>query len=43
VVLWVVIFDMLRLCARHLAGKRVPKLSETPHEPSRLVENWVRD
>ena len=43
VVLWVVIFDMLRLSARHLAGKRVPKLSETPHEPSRLVENWVRD
>ncbi len=43
VVLWVVIVDMLRLCVRYLSGKRVPKLSEAPHEPSRLVENWVRD
>ena len=42
-VLWVVIVDMLRLCVRYLTGKRVPKLSEAPHEPSRLVENWVRD
>lgn len=43
VVLWVVIVDMLRLCLRYLAGKPVRKLSEAPHEPSRLVENWVRD
>lgn len=43
VVLWVVVLDMLRMCMRHLAGKPVPKLSETPHEPSRLVESWVRD
>ncbi|MBM3350580.1 MAG: carbon starvation protein A [Betaproteobacteria bacterium] len=43
VVLWVVIVDMLRLCMRYLNGKSVPKLSEAPHEPSRLVENWVRD
>lgn len=43
VVLWVVIVDMLRLCVRYLIGKRVLKLSEVPHEPSRLVENWVRD
>lgn len=43
VVLWVVLIDMLRLCARHLSGKPVLKLSEAPHEPSRLVENWVRD
>jgi len=43
VVLWVVIVDMLRLCVRYLAGKRVPKLSEVPHEPSRMVEDWVRD
>jgi carbon starvation protein len=43
VVLWVVIIDMLRLCMRYLTGKRVLKLSEAPHEPSRLVENWVRD
>lgn len=43
VVLWVVIVDMLRLCMRYLNGKPVPKLAEAPHEPSRLVENWVRD
>lgn len=43
VVLWVVILDMLRLCLRYLSGKPVLKLSEAPHEPSRLVENWVRD
>ncbi len=43
VVLWVVIVDMLRLCVRYLNGKPVLKLSEVPHEPSRLVENWVRD
>ena len=43
VVLWVVIVDMLRLCMRYLAGKPVRKLSEVPHEPSRMVENWVRD
>ncbi len=42
-VLWVVILDMLRMCARHLNGKPVPKLSEAPHEPSQLVEDWVRD
>lgn len=42
-VLWVVILDMLWMCARHLNGKPVPKLSEAPHEPSRMVEDWVRD
>lgn len=43
VVLWVVVLDMLRVCLRCLAGKPVPRISEAPHEPSRLVENWVRD
>jgi carbon starvation protein len=43
VVLWVVILDMVRLCLRYLSGKPVLQLSEVPHEPSRLVENWVRD
>ncbi|MEN6628581.1 MAG: carbon starvation CstA family protein [Sulfuricella sp.] len=42
-VLWLIIFDMLRVCTRHLQGKRVAALSESPHEPSRLVEDWVRD
>jgi len=43
VMLWTIILDMLRVCARHLRGQKVPPLSESPHEPSRLVEDWVRD
>lgn len=43
VVLWVIILDMLRVCARHTKGLAVPPLTESPHEPSRLVEDWVRD
>src|SRR5690606_23901175 len=43
VVLWVVPFDMLRVCARYLAGRPVLPSAETPHVPSRLVEQWVRD
>jgi carbon starvation protein len=42
-VLWVVILDMLRVCYRHLAGKPVAPITESPHIPSRLVEGWVRD
>ena len=42
-VLWVIILDMLRVVARHLRGLPVRPLSESPHEPSRLVEDWVRD
>jgi len=42
-VLWVVILDMLRVCYRHLAGKPVLPLTEAPHTPCGLVENWVRD
>jgi len=41
--LWIIIFDMLRVCSRHLRGKPVPPSTESAHEPSRLVENWVRD
>jgi carbon starvation protein len=41
--LWVIVLDMLRVCARHLAGKPVPPISESPHLPSRLVEEYVRD
>jgi carbon starvation protein len=39
----VVILDMLRVCYRHLAGKKVAPITESPHIPSRLVEGWVRD
>lgn len=42
-VLWVIVLDMLRVSTRHLAGKSVPPVSESPHFPSRLVESYVRD
>ena len=41
--LWLIVFDMLRVCVRFLLGKSVPALTEVPHIPSRLVEEWVRD
>ncbi|WP_435628204.1 carbon starvation CstA family protein [Candidatus Ferrigenium straubiae] len=41
--LWLIVIDMLRVCARHLGGKRVPPLSEAPHYPTRLEEAWQRD
>ncbi|MDD5125533.1 carbon starvation CstA 5TM domain-containing protein, partial [Methylovulum sp.] len=41
--LWLIVFDMLRVCSRYLAGKPVPLLTESPHIPSRLLEDWVRD
>ncbi len=42
-VLWVVIIDMLYLNYKYLVGKPILPLTEVPREPSRLVENWVRD
>jgi carbon starvation protein len=41
--LWLIVFDMLRVCLRYLMGKPVPTLTEVPHIPSRIVEDWVRD
>ncbi|BBL72456.1 carbon starvation CstA family protein [Methylogaea oryzae] len=43
VVTWVLVLDMLRVCYCAANGKEHPPLSETPHIPSRLVEDWVRD
>ena len=43
IVLWVIVFDMLRVSARHISGKPVRPLTESPHIPSRLVEDYVRD
>jgi carbon starvation protein len=42
-ILWLIVFDMVRVCSRYLSGKPVLPISETPYNPSRLVENWVRD
>ncbi|MDP2903192.1 MAG: carbon starvation CstA 5TM domain-containing protein, partial [Methylovulum sp.] len=43
ILLWLIVFDMLRVCARYLVGKPTSPLTESPHSPSRLVEDWVRD
>lgn len=43
VVLWVVILDTFRLMVGYLAGKSLLPITEVAHEPSRLVEKWVRD
>jgi carbon starvation protein len=41
--LWLIVVDMLRVCARYLSGKPVLPLTESPYSLSRLVEDWVRD
>jgi carbon starvation protein len=41
--LWLIVLDMLRVCARHLNGQPVPPLSEAPHQATRLEEAWQRD
>jgi carbon starvation protein len=42
-VLWIVLLDMLWVCARHLSGKTVLPSSETPHKLTQLNDEWVRD
>ena len=41
--LWIVIIDMLWVCARRLLGKPVLACSEIPHLPTQLNDAWVRD
>jgi len=41
--LWLIVFDMVRVCVRYLTGKSVPALTEVPHSFTRLAEEWVRD
>ncbi|MFA7388271.1 MAG: carbon starvation CstA family protein [Thiohalobacteraceae bacterium] len=43
VLTWVLVIDTLRVSLRALRGHVHPPLSETPHEPTRLTEQWVRD
>ncbi len=43
VVTWVLVLDTLRVCTRAVRGRIHPPLSESPHVPSRLVEQWIRD
>ena len=42
-VTWVLVLDTVRICYCVLANKPHPPSSESAHEPSRLVEDWVRD
>jgi carbon starvation protein len=37
--LWLIVFDMLHVCVRYLSGKPVLPITESPHMPSRLVED----
>jgi carbon starvation protein len=43
VITWVLVLDTVRVSWLALRGHVRPPLSEAPHIPSRLVENWVRD
>jgi len=43
ILLWLIVGDTLRICARHLRGKPVPPICETEHIPTRLEEAWQRD
>jgi carbon starvation protein len=43
ITVWVLMFETARVCHAALSGKRCPPTTETPHVPSRLVEDWVRD
>jgi len=41
--LWLIVFDMLRVCVRYLNGKSVPPLSEVSHQLTRMEQAWIRD
>jgi carbon starvation protein len=43
ITVWVLVVETARVCHAALSGRRCPPLTETPHIPSRLVEDWVRD
>jgi carbon starvation protein len=42
-VVWIMVFDTLRVCYNFLNGRTHPPLAETPHVPTRLSEAWIRD
>lgn len=42
-VTWIMVIDTLRVCTQVVRGRQFKPLSESPHIPSRLVEDWVRD
>jgi len=42
ITVWVLIVETARICRASLSGKRCPPLAETPHVPTRLVEELGR-
>lgn len=42
-VTWILVLDTMRVIFNILTGRPHPPSTESPHEPSRLVEDWVRD
>ena len=40
---WVLVLDTLRISYRVLRGRKHPPLSEAPHVPTRLAQEWMRD
>ncbi len=43
ITIWIIVFETVRVCHASLTGRKCPPLSETPHIPSEMVEDWVRD
>jgi len=43
ITVWVLVVETARVCYAVMSGGRCPPLAESPHIPSRLVEDFVRD
>ena len=43
VLLWVVVLDMLYVLYRYFSKHPLMPLTEVPYQPTRLLDNWVRD
>ncbi len=43
VLLWVVVLDMLYVLYRYFSKQPLMPLTEVPYQPTRLLDNWVRD
>jgi carbon starvation protein len=40
---WILVLDTLRISLRVLSGREHPPLTEAPHVPSQLAQEWMRD
>ncbi len=40
---WVLVLDTLRISYRVVSGRKHPPLSEAPHVPTQLAQEWMRD